>query len=205
MSDRRRRVHYAGRKMLWAGIFVLVAAALLAADRLGVFGFVPQSDTEKYDGKTFRVVKVLDGDTLDVNAPDRNYPHTRIRLWGVDTPESLTPDTPAQHFGIEAGEFTRRISLHELVRLELDARETRDRYGRLLAYVYLPDGEMLNRILVAKGYGYADKRFKHAYEKEFRRLQHRARQSRRGLWKDLRPTDLPYYYRDLKLPSGAQE
>jgi micrococcal nuclease len=71
----------------------------------------------------------------------------------------------------------------------------------LLAYVFLPDGRMLNSVLVAEGYGYADPRYEHRYKASFARLQRQAMEARAGLWKDVRNEDLPYYYREsLKLP-----
>ena len=87
------------------------------------------------------------------------------------------------------------------VRLQLVAGDTRGKYKRLLAYVHLPDGEMLNRVLVRDGYAYADPRFSHPHSPEFRRLQDKARSDGRGLWRDVKNTDLPPYYRNkLKLP-----
>jgi len=106
-----------------------------------------------------------------------------------------------QHFGPEASRFTRDACLGRNVRLQLEPRRTRDNYGRLLAYVILPDGTMLNRELVRQGYGYADPRYAHHLKAEFARLQNEAKRARRGLWKNVKPGDLPYYYRDkLTLP-----
>jgi micrococcal nuclease len=195
----RRR--YIIRKSAWALMVSAVLAALVLADRAGLFGRAPAADVEKYHNKSFLVVRVVDGDTLDINCPDGPYPHTRIRLWGVDTPETVDPNAPVGHFGPQATRFTRDAALDQTVTLELDRREIRDKYGRLLAYVFLPDGQMLNRLLVEKGYGYADPRYDHRYKDEFQRLQRRAMRDRLGLWKDIHPQDLPYYYRDrLKLP-----
>ncbi len=179
-----------------------VLAALVAADRWGLFGRAPRPDMETYHLQSFTVVGVSDGDTLDVDCPDGRYAHTRVRLWGVDTPETVKPDTPVQHFGPQATQFTRDATLGQVVSLELDSRQTRDKYDRLLAYVFLPDGRMLNRRLVEEGYGYADPRFEHRAKDEFARLQRQAMRQRRGLWKSVRNEDLPYYYRDtLKLPA----
>ena len=198
----RRR--YAIRRTGWALIVAAVLTALVLADRAGLFGRVPAADVEKYHNKSFLIVRVVDGDTLDVNCPDGPYPHTRIRLWGVDTPETVKPDTPVEHFGPQATQFTKDAALDQTVTLELDRRQTRDKYGRLLAYVFLPDGRMLNRLLVQEGYGYADPRYDHRYKEEFHRLQRRAMRERLGLWKDIRQEDLPYYYRDtLKLPAAV--
>jgi micrococcal nuclease len=178
-----------------------VVAGLVLADRAGLFGRAPAADVEKYHLKSFPVVHVVDGDTLDINCPDGAYPHTRIRLWGVDTPETVEPNAPVGHFGPQATQFTKDAALDQTVTLELDRRQTRDKYNRLLAYVFLPDGKMLNRLLVQKGYGYADPRFDHRYKDEFGRLQRHAMREKLGLWKDVRREDLPYYYRDtLKLP-----
>jgi micrococcal nuclease len=206
LSPNQRRLRYAGRRVLLVLILAGVAAGLILADHFGVFGRKPLPDIEKYDGRTFRVVHVVDGDTLDVDAPDGRHHRTRIRLWGVDTPETVKPNTPVQHFGQEAGAFAKSLTLDQVVRLELDRhRGTRDKYGRLLAYVWLPDGRMLNRVLVEEGYGYADPRFDHRYKSEFTRLQHQAKDAGRGLWKDVKPQDLPYYMKDkisLTNPSG---
>lgn len=189
------------RKVTFALALVVALGALFAADHFGIFGTAPRADGEKYDGKTFAVVHVVDGDTIDVDIPNGKYKTTRVRLWGVDTPETAKPDTPPQHFGREASEFTKRVCLGKKVRLKLEARKARDKYDRLLAFVYLPDGKMLNRVLIEKGYGYADPRYEHTYAAEFKRLQKAAADSRVGLWQGITNDGLPYYYRDkLKLP-----
>lgn len=204
MPDRRRRLIYAGRRIRIAALLVAVGVALVAADRFGVFGRRPVGDFAKYHNKTFRVARVIDGDTLDVDIPDEKYPHTRIRFWGVDTPETVKPNTPVQHFGPEASAFTKNACTGKSVRLELVDGKTRGKRGRVLAYVYLEDGRMLNRLLVAEGFAYADPRFDHAFKKEFRNLQKQAMQKGAGLWKDARREDLPYYHQQLKLPVATQ-
>jgi micrococcal nuclease len=179
---------------------------------MGLFGTdspavpaVPPTEAEdrrNYDGKTFRVVKAIDGDTFDIAPPDWNHDHTRIRLWGVDTPETWHRDgSGPDHFGPEASAFTQKMVLGQDVRIELEpgGGNTRGLHGRLLAWVYLPDGRLLNALLVEKGYAYADPRFAHHRRKELARLQSQARAAGRGLWKDVRPADLPGYF-DGKLP-----
>jgi len=196
MTDGQRRTRYASLRVARVAAILVVAAAIMLADRLGVFGQRPPGDLEKYHGRSCPVVKVVDGDTIDVDVPDGDRPYTRIRLWGVDTPETVKENTPVQHFGPEASEFTKRTCGGRLVRLELDPRDTRDRHGRLLAYVFLPDGRMLNRRLVAEGYAYADPRFEHAYQDEFTYLQGEAIEAGRGLWRDVTYDDLPGYLRE---------
>ena len=202
ISDRRRRVIYATRKAAWLLAIAAVVAILTVADAMGLFGIAPPPDREKYHDKTFLVVNTVDGDTIDVDIPDGKWPHTRIRLWGVDTPETVHPNKSVQHFGPEASELTKKLCKGKMVRLEMEpGKSPRGTEGRLLAWVYLPDGRLLNRVLVAEGYGYADPRFDHHLKNEFRRLQNRARKAGAGLWKDVRKNDLPeYYHGKLKLP-----
>ena len=102
---------------------------------------------------TVRCIRVVDCDTIEVSIAG----HTeKVRLIGVDTPETVHPNKPVERFGREASAFTKRMAEGQLVRLESDA-DTRDRdgYGRLLRYVYLPDGKLLNAEMIAQGYGFA--------------------------------------------------
>lgn len=128
-----------------------------------------------------RVVKVLDGDTLDV---DLGGSVERVRLLGIDTPESVKPDTPVECFAKEASSRLRAL-LPEgtAVRLARDAEE-RDRFGRLLAYVYrLPDGVFVNLDLVRGGYARVlTVRPNVAHAPELERASRDARRSGRGLW-----------------------
>jgi endonuclease YncB( thermonuclease family) len=207
LSSPGRRFRYAGRKVVAACIVAVLLAAIPAADRLGVFGRAQARDHDKYDGKTFRVVHVVDGDTLDVGISDdvRHKSFTRIRLWGMDTPEVVDPRKPVEHFGPEASARAKSLAADALVRLDLDATQTRDKYDRLLAYVILPDGRMLNRVLVEEGFAYADPRYPHKYKREFAKLMKQAKTARLGLWKDVMPEDLPYYLQGEKLPEPSTQ
>ena len=176
---------------------------MVAADRAGLFGSRPAGDSTRYHNRLGCVVAIVDGDTIDVDQRDEltGFARTRIRLWGVDTPETVRPETPPQHFGAEASARTKSLCLGQTVRIELVEGKTRDKYDRLLAYIHLPDGRMLNRVLVAEGCAYADPRFKHPAMREFRSLQNAASKAQAGLWKNVTAADLPYYYRGLKLPT----
>ena len=183
-------------------IAVLTGLAILLAwttihDRFSLRTSV--SDQSAYHEKRFRVIRVIDGDTLDLDVADRRHrqPTTRVRLWGVDTPETQKPDAPAMHYGPEAAQFTERLALNTevLVRLEPFAG-SRDKYGRLLAYIYLPDGRLLNQTLIQDGYGYADERFTHMLYDEFLAAQKEARENHRGLWRDAAYADYPSWYRN---------
>jgi micrococcal nuclease len=182
-------------RFAWQGAVILcLLGAAAVADRAGLFGRTGD-DLARYDNGTFKVVHVTDGDTLDVDLPDyaTDRPTTRIRLWGVDTPETVKPDTPVQHFGPEASAFAKGALAGQQIRLKVIDRQTRDKYKRLLAYVYLPDGKLFNKILVEEGYGYADPRFPHPLSADFARAMKQARKAGKGLWASAKPSDLPEY------------
>ncbi|MBI5724464.1 MAG: thermonuclease family protein [Planctomycetes bacterium] len=189
--------------------FMTVLALLVCAsiavfmDRAGLFSrsrTAEQPDFPKYDGKTFRVANVVDGDTLDLDIPDGTSSHTRVRLWGVDTPETVRPDTPPMYFGREASQYAKQAALGKDVRVELEpGKNSRDKYSRLLAFIWLPDGRMLNRSLIEDGYGYADPRFPHSRKNEFEKLQQQACQAGRGLWGGAVYEQLPDYRDRLKV------
>jgi len=129
-----------------------------------------------------RVKRAVDGDTILLETGER------VRLIGVDTPESVKPNTPVERFAKEAAEFTRRMCEGKRVRLEFDqanaARGHKDstRQRRTLAYVFLEDGTLLNSEIIRHGYGHAYTRFPFSRMEEFRRLEREAREQRRGLW-----------------------
>jgi endonuclease YncB( thermonuclease family) len=200
----RRASRYRQRKLLGLGVGLLIVLLSVLADKAGLLGVFQPADLTRYDNQTFLVARVIDGDTLDLETPDGKNVRTRVRLWGVDTPETVHPDRSVEHFGPEASAFSRELAQGRYVRIELDHRSTRDKYGRLLAYIHLPDGRMLNRLIVEQGYGYADPRFDHRYDNEFSRLMNRAAKARVGLWKDAMQTDLPAYLQGrVKLGSAA--
>ena len=152
------------------------------------------SDLEKYHGKTFTVMNVIDGDTFDIDVPDGRHQSTRIRLLGIDTPETGNEQTSVMYFGPEATEFTKKLSLGKAITLYLNSpNPTRGKFGRLLAYVKLPDGRFLNEDLLSEGYAYADSRFSHSFYNKYRQLQSRARSSKKGLWQNVTPDQLPQW------------
>lgn len=152
---------------------------------------IQSRDFEKYHGKTFTVVNVLDGDTLDINIPDGKFDATRIRLLGVDTPETKHPNTGPMYFGQEATDFATELSLGKEVTIYLEAARTRGYYGRLLAYVHLPDGNILNEVLLREGFAYADLRFDHSFYHKYEQLQASASSRKKGLWKQVTREKLP--------------
>jgi micrococcal nuclease len=121
------------------------------------------------------VTRVIDGDTIVVAGVGT------VRLIGVDTPETVDPRKPVESFGKEASEFTRRMAQGKVVRLEFDFQRL-DKYQRTLAYVYLPDGSLLNAEIVKQGYGHAYVKYPFKYLDQFRDYERAAREAGRGLW-----------------------
>jgi micrococcal nuclease len=127
-----------------------------------------------------RVVHVADGDTINVRLSDGRT--ERVRYIGIDTPESVKPGTPVQCFAKKASHYNASLVEGRQVTLRLDAEE-RDRYGRLLAYVYT-EGRFVNRELVARGYARTltiPPNVAHA--DEFARLARSAHEAGVGLWR----------------------
>jgi len=123
-----------------------------------------------------RVKRVVDGDTLLL------FNGEKVRLIGVDTPETKHPQKPVERFGKEAHLFTKKMVERKEVRLEYD-QTRRDRFGRILAYVYLMDGTFLNAEIIKQGYGFAYIKYPFKYMEEFGQYQREAMENKRGLWK----------------------
>lgn len=172
-------------------------AALIAICALIVYERSAQvpiqgGDRSRYHDRRFRVVHVVDGDTLDIDAPDADKSKTRIRLWGVDTPELARNGRPEMHFGREAKEFARKTLDGKEVNVVLAPEKTRDKYGRLLAYIYCErGGRMFNEMLLEEGFAYADPRFAHPYKKQFETTEKRASSNKVGLWSGLTIDQMP--------------
>ena len=126
---------------------------------------------------TVKVTRVVDGDTIDISPSVEG--RSRVRLIGMDTPEVHFGTQP---YGPEASAFAKRELDGEEVRLELDVQKI-DPYGRLLAYVYLPDGEMFNETLLEEGYAQVATFPPNVkYVDRFLEAQREAREANRGLW-----------------------
>lgn len=122
------------------------------------------------------VARVIDGDTLEL------ADGSRLRLIGIDTPETVAPNHPVECYGREASAKTRELVEGRVVYLEKDVSET-DRFGRLLRYVYLEDGRMLNEVLVAEGYASAASYPPDVkYQDRFLAAERAAREAALGFW-----------------------
>lgn len=128
------------------------------------------------------VQRVVDGDTLVVSGVGT------VRLIGVNSPQIADPQKPIQSFGTEATTFIREIADGQAVELKFEGSR-RDRYNRTRAYVYLPDGTMLNAELIHKGYAYVNTQSPFSKMEEFRALQRDAMTHSRGLWRQPQSPD----------------
>jgi len=131
-----------------------------------------------------RVVRVVDGDTLSVLV-DGTDKEVKVRLLGVNTPETVDPRRPVECFGKEASAYVKARLTHARVRLEADPEADEvDKYGRLLRYIYTEDGHNVDADLIRDGYGFAYTSFPmtDTVKAEFLALEREARDAERGLW-----------------------
>lgn len=120
---------------------------------------------------------VPDGDTIHLEDG------RRVRLLGIDAPELGRDKTPDQYYARESRDALRRLIDGRRIRLETDG-QGEDRYGRLLAYVFLPDGRMANEVLVEQGlaFFYPHTHQKRDFQRRMLEAQRRAIMTRKGFW-----------------------
>lgn len=122
------------------------------------------------------VKRVIDGDTVELANGDK------VRYIGVNAPESVDPRKKIECFGKEAAQFNRNLVEGKVVRLERDISE-RDKYGRLLRFVYLEDGTFVNELLVREGYASVMTYPPDVSKKDiFYVAEQEARNGKKGLW-----------------------
>ncbi len=130
---------------------------------------------------SYPVSRVVDGDTIVIKLDGAE---TKVRLIGVDTPETVHPQKQVEVYGKEASRFTENLLKGEQVYLEYEPGGDRlDKYGRLLAYVYrAPDGLFVNLEIIRQGYGHAYTKYPFQYMEQFRKAERKARDAQKGLW-----------------------
>ncbi len=202
---RKRRVV---RRVVATGIALLVASVVF--DHIGAFGYAGD-DWRNFDHKSVLVTRVIDGDTICVRPVNGSTRETRVRLLGVDAPElHLATTRVPDYWGERALAYTSARITGKTVTLRTEPTETRDRYGRLLAYVYLTDSDNVNLDIVHDGQAYADRRFKHSLRGQFEQAENESRKKQRGLWEKLTEDQMPSWRREwlqalLKRRSGSRE
>lgn len=131
----------------------------------------------------YNVISVIDGDTIQVVIDSKKE---TLRLIGIDTPETVDPRKPVQCFGKEASAKAKSLLSGKSVRLESDPTQgERDKYQRLLRYVFLEDGANFNKLMISEGYAHEyTYNVPYKYQSEFRQTQKEAEENKRGLWAD---------------------
>ncbi len=154
----------------------LVSALLLVALSVGAAHAQSSPTTPAH------VVRVVDGDTVDVQFGDGKV--ERLRLIGMDTPEVVAPRTPVQCFAREASRQAHELLDGQSVSIETDSSQGyRDAYGRYLAYIWLPDGRNFGEVMIGDGYAHEyTYRFPYTYQDEFKAAQLEAMANQLGLW-----------------------
>jgi len=168
-----RRVRVLGTVVITFIILLVLAGWLLLGSRIG---------DRRFDGRRYTVVDIIDGATLVI----ADEPRTRVALLGVDA-----PDWPDAHYSKEsAGYLTDQLKTN-VVLLKLDGTQTRNLEGRLLAYVYLTDTDLVNANVIRDGRGFSDRRFKHTYRQQFDQIENEARGKARGMWDEMTDDKMP--------------
>lgn len=139
--------------------------------------------TNASDAEWYPVVKVIDGDTFTIAMNGKNV---TVRLIGIDTPETVDPRKTVQCFGKEASEKAKELLSGASVRIEMDPSQGElDKYGRLLAYAYLPSGMNVAEYMIIEGYGHEyTYNLPYKYQADFEAAEQKAREEKRGLWAD---------------------
>jgi micrococcal nuclease len=166
-------------------ISLVVLLLIASATQLGWLGKAANKAEVSQPG-LYRVTHFVDGDTITV---DMNGTEEKVRFVGVDTPETHKPNTPVQCYGPAAAAYTKAIIGTNNVRLTSDPQSTdRDRYDRLLLYVYLPDGTLVNEKLIQTGHGFYYPYFPFTKSAQFSADQDTAKAAHLGLWGNCNPT-----------------
>jgi micrococcal nuclease len=157
------------KSLVAAIIFVLVSA----------LGACYAQGGKSEESKAF-VIHVIDGDTVVVML---NGIKTKVRLQGVNTPEKDGPYTKAQPMNETATRRTKELSENKTVTLVFGGKDRIDKYGRLLAYVVLPDGRVLNEILIIEGLAVVYRRFEYSEKRRYIAMEAQAKADCKGIWK----------------------
>lgn len=183
------------RRGFWFGLIALcifVLCAIVAGNYViqNSPNFDIQGTSTSIPTGYYKVTDFHDGDTISI---DMDGQIEKIRLIGVDTPETQDPRKAVQCFGKAASQFTKELIGNDPVRLEADDLSTnRDRYDRLLRYVYIPDGRLVNEEIIKQGYGFAYTSFPFTKSEQFKLHETSARENNLGLWASCRPTENQY-------------
>lgn len=145
---------------------------------------VPEIVLEIPPAGMYRVMKVVDGDTIQVSSTGNVADLETVRFIGINTPETVDPRKEVECFGHEASDKTKELLTNQNVFLESDDTQTdRDKYGRWLRYVLLSDKTNVNQYLIQEGYAYEyTYKLAYKYQSDFKSAQKYAKENGKGLW-----------------------
>lgn len=155
----------------------------------------PPENKSSKQNVSVSVVEVIDGDTLEIRYLNNSL--DTVRLLGVDTPEVYSENDPSEFEGIssasylrtwgyKASNYTKALLINETITLSFDKEsDKRGYFGRLLAYVVLENGSVLNELLIKKGYARVYEAGEFSKEINYLEIEERARENYRGLWQKL--------------------
>lgn len=162
-------------KKLLALIFFAALVFVVYISFKDAVGYVGSLSLPTKDTRLYMVKRVVDGDTIELDTGEK------VRYIGINTPETVDPRRPVQCFGAEATKKNKELVEWKLVRLEKDVSD-KDKYGRLLRYVYL-ENNFINDVLIKEGFAQTatyppDVKF----ADQFRQSEQYARENNLGLW-----------------------
>jgi micrococcal nuclease len=164
-------------KLIW---LLIIITASVVYDKFFASNY--NNEVSAVPAGFYQVVKVVDGDTIKVNI---NGKIETIRLIGLDTPEIVDPRKTVQCFALEASNKAKEVLTNKNIRLEADKTQgDRDKYGRLLRYVFLEDNTFYNKLMIAEGYAheYTYQSNPYQYQTDFILAEKSARENQLGLW-----------------------
>jgi len=169
-------------KKIVSSIVTLLVGAIFVYAGLQSKDVIGSSSNTNIIGVNSRVVKVVDGDTAEIEI---NGQKRTVRFIGMDTPETLDPRKTVQCFGREASNRAHELLDNQYVSVEYDpVVGEQDKYGRRLAYIFLPDKSLYNQRMIEEGfaheYTYQNQAYK--YQSEFKSAQVTAQTAQKGFW-----------------------
>ncbi len=172
--------------ILMAGVLIILAATFYISNKYihpKIENLTDSAAIPTAENNMERVIvsRVVDGDTLKIKTGDTE---DTVRLIGINTPESVDPRTVVECFGKEASAKMKEIAEGKEVLIVKDPTQSeRDKYKRLLAYVYLPDGTLLNETMITDGYAFEyTYNIPYEFQTEFKDSEKQAREKGLGLW-----------------------
>ena len=151
----------------------------------------PIRQTAPPDNSLHKVLRVVDGDTVEIDTEDGPL---KVRVIGIDTPEILHPAKPVQPFGPEASKRAVKLLQGQVVKIHYDPdpkHGTWGKYGRLLVYLELPDGRDFGLVMIGEGLARAYPKYPFSRVTEYIAAEQKAKTSKVGIWQGQQPTTAP--------------